>query len=102
MKKYIVIVALLVSASLGAQAQQFDLQGKIAGQSTGYLHILYQNKDGKTVKDSCAISNGSFEFKGNIAEPAMAYFTGAVKLNSDDDPNATSFFLGANLNAYNP
>jgi thiol-disulfide isomerase/thioredoxin len=97
MKKYIVIAALLISASLGAQAQQFDLQGKISGQSTGYLHLQYQNKDGKIVKDSCAISNGDFEFKGNITEPAMAFFTGAVKANSDDDPNSTSFFLEPKL-----
>lgn len=93
MKKYIVIAALLVSASLGAQAQQFDLQGEISGQSTGYLHLQYQNKDGKTVNDSSAIRNGSFEFKGNITEPAMAFFRGAVKSRDVDDPNSTSFFL---------
>ena len=93
MKKYTVIAALFISASLSVRAQQFDLQGKISGQSTGYLHLYYQNKDSKYVSDSCAINNGSFEFKGNIAEPAMAFFSGAVKSNSGDDPNSTSFFL---------
>ncbi|MDB5087607.1 MAG: hypothetical protein JWR09_1601 [Mucilaginibacter sp.] len=93
MKRYIVIVALLISASLAVQAQQFDLKGTISGQNGGYLHLYYQNNENKTVKDSCAINNGSFEFKGNITEPTMAFFIGAAKSNSYGDPNSTAFFI---------
>jgi thiol-disulfide isomerase/thioredoxin len=94
MKRYIIITVLLVSASLGTQAQQFDLQGKISGQSTGYIHLRYQDKTGKYVNDSCAISNGgSFEFKDNIVEPTMAYIYGNIKSQSVDDPNWTNLFV---------
>jgi len=93
MKKYIVIAVLFVSVSLAAQAQQFDLQGKISGQSTGYIHLYYPNKTGKYVNDSCAISNGTFELKGDIAEPTMAYLYGNIKSQSVDDSNSTDLFI---------
>jgi thiol-disulfide isomerase/thioredoxin len=93
MKKYIVIAGLLISASFGVQAQQFDLKGKIIGQGSGYLHISYHGKGDTNLNDSCAIKDGSFEFKGAISQAAIAYFDGAVKSRSVDDPNAVSFFL---------
>jgi hypothetical protein len=93
MKKHIVIVGLLIWASLGVQAQQFNLKGKIIGQDSGYLHINYHDKYDKNINDSCAIKNGSFEFKGAVSHPTNAYFEGAVKSRSIDDLNAVIFFL---------
>ena len=97
MKKYPAIFLLLSMCTLTASAQKFDLKGKIQGQDSGYLYIYYQGVDGKGISDSSAIKNGTFEFKGEIKEPTMAYFKGSVKLPSDDDPNATSFFLEPTL-----
>jgi hypothetical protein len=96
MKKHIIIALMLLSAAFVTQAQQFDLTGKISGQNTGYVHLTYQDKDGKRVNDSCAITNGSFEFKADIAGPTMAFFYGNVKSMSMDDPNSTDFFIEPN------
>ena len=75
------------------QQNTFVLKGKIKGQETGFLKLSYPGADGKFVQDSAGIQNGSFEFKGNLNEPVMAYFMGAVKSRGMDDPNLTSFFL---------
>lgn len=96
MKKHIVFFSLLSIWAMAVGAQQFDLKGKIQGQASGYLHLQYQGANGKYVRDSAAIKDGGFEFKGALSEPTMAYFRGAVKASDDDDPNATSFFLEPN------
>lgn len=93
MRKFIVIAALFVSACMGAKAQQFDLKGKISGQDNGYIHIWYGDKNGKNVNDSCAIINGTFELKGDIAGPTMAYLYGNIKSQSVDDSNSTDIFI---------
>jgi len=76
-----------------AQARQFTLTGTITGQTTGKLKLYYTNKDGKQIQDSAAINNGQFKFRGNIAEPGMAFLAGAVKTQGMDDPNSTDLFL---------
>jgi thiol-disulfide isomerase/thioredoxin len=93
MKKHILIPMLLILTAWTAKAQQFDLKGKITGQNTGYIHIWYGDKNGKNVNDSCAITNGTFELKGEIAEPTMAYLYGNIKSQSVDDPNSTNIFI---------
>lgn len=81
-----------------AQAQQklneqFVLQGTVANQSEGWVYLTYSNKDGKLVRDSAALKNGSFQFKGAINEPTLAYFNGKMTSRGMDDPNYTSLFL---------
>ena len=42
------------------------------------------------------MENGTFQFKGKISEPIMAYLTanaGSYELKADDDPNTISIFL---------
>jgi len=92
MKKQIILFISLLSAGL-AQAQPFTLTGTITGQTTGKLKLYYTDKEGKQVQDSTSINNGHFKFQGNIAEPGMAFLTGAVKTQGMDDPNSTDIFL---------
>jgi thiol-disulfide isomerase/thioredoxin len=75
------------------QRQDFVLKGKIKGQDSGMLKLSYLGIDGAQVQDSAAIHNGIFEFKGKLTEPAIAYFSGAVKSRAMDDPNVGYFFL---------
>lgn len=94
MKNY--ILALFVICGMHpafAQQKSFTLEGKISGQNEGLLKIVYEAAGGEYIKDSTTIKDGAFTFKGMLAEPAMAYFSGAVKSRDMDDPNAASFFL---------
>jgi thiol-disulfide isomerase/thioredoxin len=75
------------------QKDHFVLTGKIIGQPGGYVYLSYTDKGGKYIKDSAAVSNGSFHLEGDIAEPTMCYFNGIVVSRSMEDPNSTSFFL---------
>lgn len=76
-----------------SQDSSFLLKGTIKGQTEGYLRLFYLAANGKSVQDSCAIKNGTFEFKGKLTEPVMVYFTGALKSMNYDDPNFGSFYL---------
>lgn len=96
MKKYTLTTLLLSAAfglSYGQQSKDFTIKGKIKDQETGMLKLSYASADGKPVQDSTAIKNGSFEFKGKLNEPAMAYFSGATKSRAMDDPNVGNFFI---------
>lgn len=97
MRKYILIALLICSTTdvlySQQQKQSFTLKGKIKGQETGFLKLSYTSTEGKTVKDSCAIKGGAFEFTGSLSEPVMAYFTGQVKSRGMDDPNFANFFI---------
>ncbi|WP_285009317.1 redoxin domain-containing protein [Pedobacter faecalis] len=93
MKHY--LFAFLISAGfMPALAQQnsFVLNGKIKGQSSGYIKLNYA-ANGKYLQDSAVINNGSFVFKGSLGEPSMAYIIGPTAGRAMDDPNVGSFFL---------
>lgn len=96
-KTIIIYIAILISfnasAQLKSQNRQFILKGKIIGQEYGYLTLSYTNKYNKQVKESCLLQNGNFYFTGQIKEPTLAIFKGAIKSISDDDPNSTTFYL---------
>lgn len=64
----------------------FTLQGKIIGQDTGKIIFEYQCVDGY-IRDTAAIINGEFMFKGNINEPTSAWIKG------DNDLNTTFMYL---------
>jgi thiol-disulfide isomerase/thioredoxin len=89
----LILISGVVSNSVAQKSNQFVLKGKITGQDYPYLYLNYPDKDGKGVRDSVAIVNGSFEFKGNINAPTMANLNGRTQTRSVGDPNYTSFFL---------
>ncbi|EDM34148.1 thioredoxin family protein [Pedobacter sp. BAL39] len=71
----------------------FQLKGKIKGQSSGMIRLSYSLGEDNYVQDSCLIKNGTFEFKGKLTEPTMAYISGNVKDRGMDDPNSASLFM---------
>ncbi len=96
--KKIFVVGFVMFGTLTVHAQQdpkarFTLTGKVANQQDGWVYLSYADKDGKYIRDSSALKNGSFQFQGSVAEPTMANFNGKVASRSVDDPNSTNFFL---------
>ena len=95
--KYIFLLLLIATNEIGIAQQKaadrFVLQGKVLNQDEGLVYLSYMNKDGERVRDSVALKNGLFEFRGAIKEPTIAYFTGNVSSRNMDDPNFTTFFL---------
>jgi thiol-disulfide isomerase/thioredoxin len=94
--KKIFIAGLLVSGLLNTaiaqkQSNQFQLKGKLAGQSSGLLYLYYSDAENKRIKDSCEIVNGSFSFKGNINEPTMAYLQ--LKEEKRNELNGVNVFI---------
>ena len=94
----IIIILFIISGIAGrcfsqTAKDQFIIKGKITGQQDGYIFLSYPGKDGKNIKDSCAIRNGHFEFKGNVSGPTMASLNGKLQTRSVGDPNYTNFFL---------
>jgi len=73
--------------------EKFVLDGKIMNQQEGAVYLSYPDKDGKFIRDSTFLKNGSFQFTGSIKEPTMASFSGKVASRSSEDPNYTNFFL---------
>ena len=95
--KYIFLPLLVVTSGVGVAQQKstdrFVLTGKILNQDDGLVYLSYNDKNGDFVRDSAALKNGSFEFRGQINEPTIAYFSGHMTTRSMDDPNYTSIFL---------
>ncbi|MEO5947709.1 MAG: TlpA disulfide reductase family protein [Chitinophagaceae bacterium] len=91
----ILFVTLGISLQTGAQGRMspFFIKGNIKGQTEGYIFLTYPGSDGKSVKDSSAIRNGNFEFKGNLTGPVMASLYGKIQSRSVGDPDYTNFFL---------
>ena len=98
MIKNILAISLLLAVfgnpALAQQnGNQFLLKGKIKGSEDGYIFISYPGAENKSIKDSSATKNGSFEFKGTIDGPVMASLNGKVQTRSVEDPNFTDLFL---------
>ncbi|MBK7288906.1 MAG: hypothetical protein IPI78_00920 [Chitinophagaceae bacterium] len=53
--------------------------------------LTYPGIDGKSVKDSSAINNGKFEFKGNLTGPVMAKPVWKHSIEVFGDPDYTNF-----------
>ncbi|HVW62099.1 MAG TPA: redoxin domain-containing protein, partial [Puia sp.] len=81
-----------LSELLGGQGQQFTLNGTLKGASP-LLKLYYRGSDGKQRQDSTKVKDGRFSFHGDIAEPTMAYLSGASRQAGMDDPHNLSFFL---------
>lgn len=76
------------------QSKHFFLRGMIEGDKMDYMiRINYLDDEGNMRKDSTRLRNGKFAFTGLINSPRKAYLKGDVKIFSDDDDNAVSFYL---------
>lgn len=98
MNKLISLLAnLLMLAGLAHSQQnskkQFVLQGRVLNQKQGWVYLSYTDKDDRHVRDSAALKNGTFQFKGFISEPTMAMLNGKMQTRSVDDPNYTAIYL---------
>lgn len=71
----------------------FLLTGKIAGQNTGRVRLIYPDINGKFIRDTTWLKDGAFSFKGFVSEPTFATIFGNVKSRSVSDSNRTDIFL---------
>lgn len=71
----------------------FILKGKISGQKKGFIKLIYTDRKGNFITDSCEIRKGKFQFRGSVSEPTKVYLEGAVATKDINDPNFTSFFI---------
>src|SRR6185436_14357952 len=53
--------------------------------------LYYSNTENKRIKDSCAIVNDEFFFKGNIDKPTVGYLQ--LKEVTRNESNSTNFFM---------
>jgi len=95
MKKNILstFVFVAVAGAVYAQGGPFTVKGKIPGQNAGKMFLYYTGADGKRVKDSSAITNGTFSFKGTIAETTNAWLQADIKSVAPAEDNSTSVFI---------
>jgi thiol-disulfide isomerase/thioredoxin len=91
--QFITILFFVSVAGVGQQRKPFTLSGTITGKDDGYIYLQYPDADGKSKKDSAAIQNGKFAFKGQIRGPQFAYMSGNIAARSMDDPNNTTLFI---------
>jgi thiol-disulfide isomerase/thioredoxin len=89
----LVIFSLSALAQSTTQNDQFILTGNIIGMQNGSIYLIYLNKKGKKVKDSCYILDERFHFIGKINEPTLALLICDKKVAGDNDPNFTDFFI---------
>jgi len=71
----------------------FVLKGKISGQKSGLIKLIYTDAGGNYITDSCRIKKSRFVFRGHIKEPTKVYLEGSVAGKNMNDPNFTSFFV---------
>lgn len=96
MKNLFASAFLILSATAWAQQkpkEQFVVQGTMLDQKEGWVYLSYPDKNGNHVRDSAALNNGAFRFRGFISGPTMATFNGELQTRSVDDPNYTSIYL---------
>lgn len=93
MNKLFSIVLLSLAAHQATAQQQFTLTGKYTGSALPYIYLQYANAKGVYVKDSSAIKDGRFSFKGEINGPGNCSLSGRTVSRGMDDPNTHYFFL---------
>ncbi len=71
MKKLILVALCLIPMALMAQ-KPFTVKGNVKSLKAGDKIYLVYMDGGTRVLDSALVANGTFEFKGNVAEPLMA------------------------------
>ncbi|MBE7169447.1 MAG: AhpC/TSA family protein [Williamsia sp.] len=68
-----IITCLLGNLAAQQTPGNFLLNGKWTGAPPAMLYLSYADGEGQPKRDSAQVQNGSFQFKGKITEPAMAY-----------------------------
>lgn len=71
----------------------FVLKGKISGQKSGVIKLIYTDAKGNYITDSSRIKRNRFVFRGHITEPTKVFLEGSVTEKNMNDPNFTSFFV---------
>ncbi|MGO4290317.1 redoxin domain-containing protein [Chitinophaga sp. RAB17] len=72
MKHILITMLALLPATLFAQEGAFVLKGKIGTLDAPAKMFLTYRVDGEIVRDSAALQQGVFEFKGKISDPVKA------------------------------
>lgn len=93
---FTILISLLTVTEVKAQNNYFTIEGKIFGKQTGCLYLIYIDKEGEKVIDSCFIQDERFYFEGRINEPTLAQLISDKKITTYDDPNFTDFFIQPN------
>lgn len=97
MKKFIISALLCAPTIVFAQEQAFLVKGKIGKLTSPARAYISYKVDGKHVLDSVLLKNGSFEFKGKIAEPVFAKLmldhTGLGQDKVGNNPDMTSLYV---------
>ncbi|OCX53091.1 hypothetical protein BEL04_01885 [Mucilaginibacter sp. PPCGB 2223] len=72
MKKFTATALLLLpAAAIFAQSGTFSIKGSLPSAGATSKAFLLYSSDGKSMTDSTQVVNGSFEFKGTVANPTM-------------------------------
>lgn len=100
------MLLLITAATFGQQKnnhKEFTLSVTVNWNMQGPVYLGYFDENGKNIRDSSELKNGSYQFKGQISEPSIAVLTSSKKVlsaNDDndkplraDEPNATLLFL---------
>jgi peroxiredoxin len=75
MKILSLVAAVMVMLSVNAQ-QKFKIKGDVSAVHPEVKMVrLAYTADGVTVRDSAMVTNGKYEFKGQLSEPKMGYFS---------------------------
>lgn len=95
MSKIIAVGLFLMVFGNGLNSQslknQFVLKGRMEGKNEGWLYLNYSGINETAIRDSVALINGSFSFKGRINNPILAYLW--LKEKKRSEFNSTNIFL---------
>jgi len=72
MKHIFVTMLAVLPATLFAQEGSFVLKGKIGKLDAPAKLFLTYRANGEVIRDSAALTQGTFEFKGNVSDPVKA------------------------------
>jgi thiol-disulfide isomerase/thioredoxin len=95
--KYFIFILLLKQITLFGQYPEnksFYLSGNVKGLNTGFVYLLYRGMS-ESVLDSCRVEDGTFQFKGYVDEPRVAYLT-TISVNGPytyDKTRSLEFFI---------
>lgn len=83
---FLIIHTLFSHAKSNFADSTFSLNGKLLGNYSGYIYLIWYNDENIRFKDSCVIRNGNFQFKGTINCFSDKYYLkldGEMRLNND-------------------
>ena len=64
-------IACMAGTAVFAQ-QSFTIQGRLAREQQGMVHLVYYAGEGRRVQDSAQVKDGEFILKGRLGEPGLA------------------------------